>query len=261
MDEPKPVGRRSFLGQAGAAVVGAGALGAATRSTALSYGRILGANDRIALGHIGVGNRGRGLDEDRRPPQRSAERRGDGRLRSLEDEPQEGGHRGDGQLRPCAALVQVHGGAARAEGRRRGARLDRRLPARAAPQAGRRGGQGLLLREADGERPRGREGRPRRRHESQPGRADRHPAPQRAVPDRRAEADPAARSATSARSRSSGTTTARAGAAGRRSGSFASRTPTGGGGCSPSRTGRSTRGSTSSSASTATSRAASPTSG
>ena len=48
--------RRSFLNRA-AGVVG----GSAFASTALSYGRILGANDRIALGHIGVGNRGRGL--------------------------------------------------------------------------------------------------------------------------------------------------------------------------------------------------------
>ena len=43
--------RRSFL-IAGAAAVG---------STALSYARIVGANDRISLGHIGVGNRGREL--------------------------------------------------------------------------------------------------------------------------------------------------------------------------------------------------------
>src|SRR5512138_1833917 len=58
MGEPKTMERRSFLGQAGAAVVGAGALG----TTALSYGRILGANDRISLGHIGVGRRGHELD-------------------------------------------------------------------------------------------------------------------------------------------------------------------------------------------------------
>ena len=45
--------RRSFLGAAGAVVAGS-----AFPSSALSYGRILGANDRIALGHIGVGNRG-----------------------------------------------------------------------------------------------------------------------------------------------------------------------------------------------------------
>ncbi len=43
--------RRCFL-VSGAAVIG---------STALSYGRIIGANDRISLGHIGVGNRGREL--------------------------------------------------------------------------------------------------------------------------------------------------------------------------------------------------------
>src|SRR5712691_2346611 len=43
--------RRSFL-KAGAAAVGA---------SALSYGRIMGANDRILLGHVGVGRRGREL--------------------------------------------------------------------------------------------------------------------------------------------------------------------------------------------------------
>jgi predicted dehydrogenase len=47
------VDRRSFLGTAGAFVAGS-----ALTSTALSYRRILGANDRIALGHIGMGNRG-----------------------------------------------------------------------------------------------------------------------------------------------------------------------------------------------------------
>jgi predicted dehydrogenase len=47
------IGRRSFL-IAGAAAIGVG-------SSALSYGRILGANDRISLGHIGVGSRGREL--------------------------------------------------------------------------------------------------------------------------------------------------------------------------------------------------------
>ena len=45
------VGRRSFL------LAGAAALG----TTARSYGRIIGANERIALGHIGIGNRGREL--------------------------------------------------------------------------------------------------------------------------------------------------------------------------------------------------------
>ncbi len=43
--------RRSFL-LGGAAAI---------RATALSYGRIIGANDRISLGQIGVGNRGREL--------------------------------------------------------------------------------------------------------------------------------------------------------------------------------------------------------
>jgi predicted dehydrogenase len=50
------IDRRSFIEQ-GARL----AAGAAVGTTALSYSRILGANDRITLGHIGVGNRGRGL--------------------------------------------------------------------------------------------------------------------------------------------------------------------------------------------------------
>jgi predicted dehydrogenase len=45
--------RRSFLNQA--------ATLAATASTALSYSRVRGANERISLGHIGIGQRGAGL--------------------------------------------------------------------------------------------------------------------------------------------------------------------------------------------------------
>jgi predicted dehydrogenase len=48
--------RRSFISQTVGAVAGS-----AFASTALSYSRIVGANDRIALGHIGIGNRGSGL--------------------------------------------------------------------------------------------------------------------------------------------------------------------------------------------------------
>ena len=46
--------RRTFLNQTAAAIAGAGAIS----STAFSYSRIKGANDRILLGHIGVGSRG-----------------------------------------------------------------------------------------------------------------------------------------------------------------------------------------------------------
>jgi predicted dehydrogenase len=52
------VGRREFL-QKGALIATASA---AVSSTALSYNRISGANDRIMLGHIGIGNRGSELD-------------------------------------------------------------------------------------------------------------------------------------------------------------------------------------------------------
>ena len=59
MDNPESkINRREFL-QKGA-VVAAGS--AALSSTALSYSRIAGANDRISLGHIGIGNRGSELD-------------------------------------------------------------------------------------------------------------------------------------------------------------------------------------------------------
>ena len=47
-----PVDRRSFLQTAGMVA------GSVMASSAFSYSRILGANDRIALGHIGIGNRG-----------------------------------------------------------------------------------------------------------------------------------------------------------------------------------------------------------
>ena len=49
-DAVEGIGRRSFL-------MGGAAIGV----SALSYGRVIGANDRISLGHIGVGNRGREL--------------------------------------------------------------------------------------------------------------------------------------------------------------------------------------------------------
>jgi predicted dehydrogenase len=52
------MGRRAFLGKSGLL-----AGGAALATTARSYANILGANDRISLGHIGIGNRGRELDQ------------------------------------------------------------------------------------------------------------------------------------------------------------------------------------------------------
>ena len=50
MDRPS---RRSFLNRAAGLAAGA--------STALSYSRVRGANERISLGHIGIGHRGMGL--------------------------------------------------------------------------------------------------------------------------------------------------------------------------------------------------------
>jgi predicted dehydrogenase len=54
MENSKQPTRRNFVEQASTLV----GLGAAIQSTALSYSRIIGANDRISVGHIGIGNRG-----------------------------------------------------------------------------------------------------------------------------------------------------------------------------------------------------------
>lgn len=51
------INRREFLNRTGRITAGT-----VVGTTALSYGRVLGANDRISLGHIGVGNRGSELD-------------------------------------------------------------------------------------------------------------------------------------------------------------------------------------------------------
>ena len=52
------VNRREFLEKSAVAV----AAGVVLPHTALSYSRIAGANDRISLAHVGIGNRGRDLD-------------------------------------------------------------------------------------------------------------------------------------------------------------------------------------------------------
>src|SRR6185369_2435118 len=57
MKQSQKINRRSFLNQATSLMVGAGAFS----SAAFSYNRILGANDRISLGHVGVGRRGKEL--------------------------------------------------------------------------------------------------------------------------------------------------------------------------------------------------------
>jgi predicted dehydrogenase len=57
MKSSKKINRRSFLNQGASLIAGAGALNVA----ASSYNRILGANDRISLGLIGAGSRGKEL--------------------------------------------------------------------------------------------------------------------------------------------------------------------------------------------------------
>ncbi|HYL63599.1 MAG TPA: Gfo/Idh/MocA family oxidoreductase [Candidatus Methylomirabilis sp.] len=57
-DARETMDRRGFLAKSTALLVG----GAALPSTALSYSRIRGANDRLSLAHIGTGSRGSDLD-------------------------------------------------------------------------------------------------------------------------------------------------------------------------------------------------------
>jgi predicted dehydrogenase len=57
-DPSSPMNRRDFLSKSAAVL----ATGAVLPHTALSYEHIVGANDRISLGHIGIGNRGDDLD-------------------------------------------------------------------------------------------------------------------------------------------------------------------------------------------------------
>ena len=58
MSDSSQINRRAFLGKSAAVIAG----GVVLPRTALSYENIVGANDRISLGHIGIGSRGGDLD-------------------------------------------------------------------------------------------------------------------------------------------------------------------------------------------------------
>lgn len=58
-EPPNSMNRRTFVNKTAAVLAG----GAAFGTNALSYARIVGANDRISLGHIGFGSRGTELGE------------------------------------------------------------------------------------------------------------------------------------------------------------------------------------------------------
>jgi predicted dehydrogenase len=59
MTDPTHMNRRAFLGKSAAVIAGSAVL----PRTALSYEKIVGANDRISLGHAGIGSRGDDLDQ------------------------------------------------------------------------------------------------------------------------------------------------------------------------------------------------------
>ena len=58
MSDSIGMNRRDFIGRSAAAIAGS----MTVSGSALSYSRIIGANDRISLGHIGIGSRGSELD-------------------------------------------------------------------------------------------------------------------------------------------------------------------------------------------------------
>ena len=121
--------RRAFLGKSARLTAGA-----ALTSTALSRARILGANDRISLGHIGVGSRGRGLLEiagnlkDRHNVEMTAV------CDLWKGESGAGGGSQCRRIRAGAALVPASRGPDRAPGRRRRTHLDARALPLADPE-------------------------------------------------------------------------------------------------------------------------------
>ena len=58
MSDLSQMNRRDFVSKSAVAIAGS----VVVPSTALSYARIAGANDRISLGHVGNGSRGADLD-------------------------------------------------------------------------------------------------------------------------------------------------------------------------------------------------------
>ena len=212
MSETK-VDRRTFLNTAAGVVAGS-----AIATTALSYGRILGANDRISLGHIGIGNRGGGLHTmvSQLKGQHNVETTAVCDLWTRNRERAAAEHRA--VLRARAARVSALRGAARAERRRRGASSRRqstrtRPILKAAAEAGKDAycekPMGNVLEEVKAARDAVKAAQARR--------ADRHAAPQRAVPAGRTRGAAARRARRREQgTRSCGTTTVRAGAAARR---------------------------------------------
>ena len=97
--------RREFLQKT--AVVAAGS--AALSPTALSYSRIAGANDRIAVAQVGVGDRGGEL-QGMVGALKDSKNVGNGRrLRSLDRESREGGCRESETVRKGAGCVSPPG--------------------------------------------------------------------------------------------------------------------------------------------------------
>ena len=112
MSDSSQINRRAFLGKSAAVIAG----GVVLPRTALSYENIVGANDRISLGHIGIGSRGGDLDSIAVQAQVQSSGGNDRGLRFMESKSREG--RGDqcGLLRPKPASGAVSGRTARDEG-------------------------------------------------------------------------------------------------------------------------------------------------
>src|SRR5215475_3561922 len=147
MSNSLPLNRREFL-ERSAAVLAAEAV----TGTALSYSRIPGANDRISLAHVGIGNRGTELDliASKLKSSHNVEMTAVCDLWRVNRE------------KAAATNGGVRGRAAGPERCRWRADLHARTFALADSENGCRGGEGCLCREADGECPGGSESRARR---------------------------------------------------------------------------------------------------
>ena len=183
--------------------------------TALSYERILGANDRISLGHIGIGSRGGDLDLIASKLKIQPQRRDDRGLRFVDGEPRKGRRRRTPDyygrtpravqhLEELLAMKDVDGVLISTPEHSHSPIL--KMAAEAGKDAYVEKPMGNVLAEAKAARD--------AVLQAKTDRAGRHPTSQRTVPGRSAESrGAAALSAMSAKSRSCGIITARAGAA------------------------------------------------
>ena len=156
---------------------------------AATYARAAGSNERLSVGIVGPGGRGRSVMKTFISQGKTRKAELTACVRHLERQPRprrRAGGEGGGR-RPAHVLAPRR--PARRQGHRRRARHDARPPARAPARRLPLGQKARLPREAVRQPPRRRHRRHRRRPRQRPRRDDRHPAPQRPALRRRRRTD------------------------------------------------------------------------